>query len=166
MTMARPASKPWATFTVLSARTTGGANALPIDQSVLEEMCSRTGGCAVSIAFRQLGLFDGGAKGSVLTGPCQFTYAADSGAWSIGAGCGGGPLSGVDGDQSATAAAATDPVIVSSSGACLLSESEPGRGVGQNGGFARDHRKGLFLIAMPSGQPDGIRRFQCELVLG
>ena len=54
---------------VLSARSTGGANAMPVDQRVLDEVCGRSGGCAVSIAFRQISLFDAESKASVLTGP-------------------------------------------------------------------------------------------------
>ncbi len=150
---------------VLSARSTGGANAMAIDQAVLEEVCGRRGGCAVTLGFRQLSLFDPEPKGSVLTGPCQFTYAAGSGVWSVGAGCGDAPSSGRDGDQKASSELADDPVIVEASGACLLSESEPARSVGQDGSFTRDQRIGLFLVAMPSRQEDGIRRFQCELVL-
>ncbi len=42
----------------LSARSTGGASALPIDERALFEICGASGGCAVSIAFRQIGLFN------------------------------------------------------------------------------------------------------------
>ncbi len=153
-----------ATF-VLSARSTGGANALPIEQRVLDEVCGVSGGCAVSVVFRQIGLFNDEPKDSVLTGPCQFTYAPDDGDWTLGSGCGSGPISGTDGDRLSGEAAAADPVIVSSGGACIFSESAPSRSVGTENGFQRDTAPGLFLVAMPSRQPDGIRRFQCELVL-
>lgn len=150
---------------LLSARSTGGANALPIDQAVLEEVCSASGGCSVSLEFRELSLFDSETKGSLLVGPCRFTYTAGKGDWSLGEGCGNSASSGKDGDQFAT----TDPdvasIIFSSSGGCLFAESEPSRGGAQGDTFIRDHRLGLFLVAMPSLQPNGIRRFQCELVL-
>ena len=152
-----------ATF-LLSARSTGGANALPIDERALFEVCGASGGCAVSLAFRQIGLFNDEPKDSILTGPCQLTYAPDTREWNLGAGCGTGPISGKDGDRLSSAADA-DPVIVASGGACILSESEPSRSVGTQDGFQRDTAPGLFLVAMPSRQPDGIRRFECELVL-
>jgi hypothetical protein len=153
-----------ASFTI-SARSSGGASALPIEQRVLEEVCGKSGGCSVSVAFRQISLFDAEPKDILLTGPCQFTYAADTGAWSIGSVCSEAPASGEDGDQSVTGDDDVDPVLLQAAGGCLLSESEPRRAVGQEAGFARDHSKGLFLVAMPSRQVGGIRRFQCELVL-
>ena len=150
---------------VLSARSTGGPNALPIDQAVLEEVCGRNGGCAVLLGFRRSGLFDNEPRYAHLTGPCQFSYSAGKGAWSLGAGCGDAPKTGTDGDETASSTGERDPVIVEAAGACLLSESAPSQSVGQGDSFTRDHRIGLFLVAMPSRQPDGIRRFQCELVL-
>lgn len=150
---------------VLSARMTGGASVMPVEQRVLEEVCGRSGGCSVTLAFRQISLLDAETKNNVLTGPCQFTYAPGSGKWSLGAGCGDPPRSGKDGDQSAGDDETTDPVLVRSGGTCLFAESDPVRAVGTDRGFHRDHSLGLYLVAIPSLQPDGIRRFQCELVL-
>ncbi len=152
-----------ATF-VLSARSTGGPNFLPVEQPVLEEVCGASGGCAVSIAFRQIGLFNDEPKDSVLTGPCQFNYATNSKEWTLGEGCGTGPLSGKDGDR-LTGSVSAGPVIAASGGACIFSESEPRRSVGTEDGFQRDTAPGLFLVAMPARQPNGIRRFECVLVL-
>lgn len=149
---------------LLNARASGGPNALPIDERALFEVCGASGGCAVSVAFRQIGLFNDEPKDSVLSGPCQFTYAPDTREWNLGAGCGAGPISGTDGDRLSGNAEA-DPVIAASSGACIFSESEPSRTVGTEDGFRRDTAPGLFLVAMPSRQPAGIRRFECELVL-
>ena len=150
---------------VLSARSTGGPNALPVDQTVLEEVCGRNGGCSVLLGFRRTSLFDTEPRYAHLTGPCQFSYSAGRGAWSLGAGCGDAPKSGTDGDETASSAGRSDPVIVEAAGACLFSESAPAQSVGQGDSFTRDHRIGLFLVAMPARQTDGIRRFQCELVL-
>ena len=148
----------------LSARSTGGPNTLPVDQRVLEEVCGASGGCAVSVAFRQIGLFNDEPKDSILTGPCQFSYAIESKEWTLGEGCGTGPLSGKDGDR-LTGSVSADPVIAASGEACIFSESEPSRSVGTEDGFQRDTAPGLFLVAMPARQPNGIRRFECELVL-
>ncbi len=153
-----------ATF-VLNARATGGANALPVTQRVLDEVCGTKGGCALSLVFRQIGLFNDAPKASVLTGPCQFTYMPKDRSWTLSEGCGTPGRSGVDGDRFASDAAERDSVILSSGGACLFSESEPGRGIGEADQFQPDQGPGFFLVAMPVRQPDGIRRFQCELVL-
>lgn len=150
---------------VLTARTTGGASVMPLEQRVLDEVCGKSGGCSVTLAFRKISLFDAETKDSVLTGPCTFTYAPGDGKWSLGAGCNDGPRSGKDGDQSAGDDGTTDAVLVRSGGACLFAESDPVRAVGTDTGFHRDHSIGLYLVAMPSLQPDGIRRFECELVL-
>lgn len=150
---------------LLSARSTGGASALPLDQRVLAEVCGKSGGCAVSVVFRQISLFNAEEKDRVLTGPCQFTYAPATGEWTLGAGCGVAPRSGKDGDQTVSGEDTVEPVLVRSGGACLFAESEPSRSVGREDGFQRDHSPGLFLVAMPARQPEGIRRFECELVL-
>lgn len=150
---------------VLSARSTGGANALPVDQAVLEEVCGAKGGCAVSVAFRQIGLFNDTPKDSVLTGPCQFAYDPKDRDWTLSEGCGTPQRSGVDGDRFADRGEIKDPVIASSGGACLFSESEPDRAIGGASDFQQDESPGLFLVAMPARQTNGIRRFQCELVL-
>ena len=149
---------------LLSARTTGGANALQLDQRVLDEVCGTKGGCAVMLAFRQTGLTNDGPKVGLLTGPCQFTFEPGNRAWTLGEGCGMPSRSGVDGDRFATGSEALEPVIVTSGGACLFSESEPARGIGNADGFQPDEGPGFFLVAMPARQPDGIRRFECELV--
>ncbi|MEM7719418.1 MAG: hypothetical protein AAF222_09445 [Pseudomonadota bacterium] len=153
-----------ATF-VLSARSTGGASALPIDQRVLEEVCGTRVGCSISIAFRHISLFNDTPKDSTLTGPCQFTYAPDDGAWSIGGGCETGALSGIDGDRFADEDPTVEPVILGAQGACLFSESAPSRSVGESVAFQSDFSPGLFLVSLPLRQAAGIRRYQCELVL-
>ncbi|MEO0918108.1 MAG: hypothetical protein AAFY31_14150 [Pseudomonadota bacterium] len=154
-----------ATF-IVSARSTGGASSLPIDQRALADLCGVKGGCSLSITFRQLSLFDETAKDTVLTGPCQFTYTPDDGAWSLGSTCGeAGPRNGIDGDRFATDDMAAETVILSSGEACLLSESAPSRSVGEGGAFQSDFSRGLFLVSMPARRSDGLRRFTCELVL-
>ena len=155
-----------ATF-LLTSNGGNSASAMTIDQRALEQVCGKAGGCDITMLFRQLSLFDSEPKDSSLSGPCGFTYQPDSGEWSLGIGCeGDGAKSGVDGDQSVGLQGEGGDLIVESGGACILAESDLGRAMGQSESLARDHGQGLFLIAMPSRQPEGIRRFQCELVLG
>ncbi|MEM9426547.1 MAG: hypothetical protein AAGA06_07575 [Pseudomonadota bacterium] len=151
---------------VLSARSTGGPSALPLDQDVVETLCARDGGCSVTVGFRQMSLFGNDPKNADISGPCQFTYDAGSGDWSVGEGCEGGKASGRDGGTRTSAQAGPGDVIASSLSACVLAESAPARSVGSGGGgFENDHARGLFLVSRPSQQPDGITRFQCELLL-
>jgi hypothetical protein len=149
---------------VLTARSTGSASVLPVEQRVLEEVCGKSGGCSLSVIFRQFSLFDGEAKETVLTGPCQFIYARSSGAWAIGEGCAVDGTSGTDGDQLAVTGESSGSVITASGGACLFAESEMARARSEDT-IARDGSRGLFLLSVPSRQPDGIRRYTCELAM-
>lgn len=149
---------------LLTARATGSASVLPIEQRVLEEVCGKAGGCTLSITFRQFSIFDGAATETILTGPCQFSYTPQTGAWGLGEACeSGGATSGVDGDQRAVGSGEGD-VIAVSGGACVLAESDLARAT-EGDTLARDGSRGIFLLSIPSLQPDGVRRFECELAL-
>lgn len=150
---------------ILSARSTGGANALPLDQDVLEELCARDGGCALSVGFRSISLFGNELRAAEISGPCQFAYDAESGDWTIGQGCEGGAATGTDGGSRAGADPVEGAVVATSREACLFTESAPARSVGSDGVFESDHARGMFLVAIPERQPNGISRFQCELLL-
>lgn len=148
----------------LTARATGSASVLPVDQRVLEEVCGKAGGCSLSVIFRQFSLFDGDAVETILTGPCQFTYSRTNGDWAIGEGCAVDAASGTDGDQLALAGDTSGSVIAASGGACLFAESELARAKSDDS-LARDGSRGLFLLSVPSRQPDGVRRYSCELAM-
>ena len=153
-----------ATF-LLSSRSTGGASALAIDQEVMEGLCNTGGGCTLVVSFKQLSLFNKTPKESVLSGPCQFTYAPKSGDWTVGAGCGAQAATGNDGDGGLGGEAANSVEIAVAGGACILADSGLAKAVGAEEGLAPDRSKGLFLIAMPSRQSGPSRRFQCEVAL-
>ena len=131
----------------------------------MEELCDKSGGCQLSLAFREFSLFGNEPKNPKISGPCLFQYTAESGEWVRGEGCGeDGATHGIDGDQRAVLDAQASE-IAEASGACLLAESAAIRDIGAEVGFERDHAKGLFLVSVPSRQPDGVRRYECELVL-
>ena len=152
---------------LLTSRTTGGANSLEIDQAVLEELCSRRGGCEIIILFKEISPLGSELMNSVSSGPCTFNYAAATGEWVLSDGCGArGSLTGIDGDEAAAASGFPNDAIADAANACLLSESDLGRfGATGERELVRDHTKGMFLIAMPSRQEQGIRRFQCDLLI-
>ncbi len=152
-----------ASFT-LNARLTGGAAALALDQHVLEALCGKSGGCLMTLGFRETGILGNTPGGAEVAGPCAFQYEVGTGAWVIGQGCGDIGKSGIDGDQRAALDAEGD-VVASVAGACVLAESGTKRAIGDESGFERDHARGLFLISLPSKQVDGIRRYQCTLLL-
>jgi hypothetical protein len=148
---------------LLSARSTGGANSLAIEQRVLEEVCGTSGGCTLTIAMNQLSLFDKKPKESAVSGPCQLTYKPDSGDWAVSGGCGGAPQSGIDGDGGLGSDGGNSVEIAAAGGACILADSGLSKTVGGDEELTSDRSKGLFLIAMPSRQSGAERRFQCEL---
>ena len=151
----------------LASRTTGGANSLEIDQAVLEELCSRRSGCELVILFKQIGLRSPEPVNWISSGPCIFNYTVKTGEWVLSEGCGArGSLAGVDGDEAAASSGTPNDAIADAANACLLSESDVG-GFDATGerALVRDHTKGMFLIAMPSRQEQGIRRFQCDLLI-
>jgi len=152
---------------LLTSRTTGGANSIEIDQAVLEELCSRRSGCEIMILFKQISLLSSEPLNSISSGPCFFNYASATGEWVLGEGCGTrGSLTGIDGDEAAASSGLPNDAIADAANACLLSESDLGRfGASGERAFVRDHTKGMFLIAMPSRQEQGIRRFQCDLLI-
>ena len=150
---------------LLTARTTGGASSLAIEQRVLEELCSASGGCSVTIAKNQLSLFNKEPTQSAVSGPCQLTYSADSGDWALSGGCGSEPKSGTDGDGGLGSEGGNSVEIAVAGDACILADSGLSKSVGGDEGLATDRSKGLFLIAVPSRQSGVKRRFQCELSL-
>lgn len=150
---------------MLSARLTGGANSLKVDQEILEELCSRHGRCEISIFFQAIDIRDSNPTNSVASGPCIFSYASSTGAWVRGEGCGSeGSLNGIDGDEAVAGPGQHPGVIAMAGGACLLAESDA-RSHFASGAQAlqRDHAKGLFLIAIPSRREQGTRQFRCIL---
>lgn len=150
---------------VLSARLTGGASSLEVDQAVLEELCSSRGGCEISIFFQAFGVRDTDLTEMVASGPCIFSYTSTTGAWARGEGCDPeGSLNGIDGDNAVAGAGQNSSVIATAGGACLLAESDARRQfVSPSNELQRDHSKGLFLLAIPSRQEQGTRRFRCNL---
>ena len=154
-----------ATF-LLSSRSTGGANALAIDQDVMEGLCDQSGGCTLVVTYKQLSVFNKTPTDSEISGPCQFTYNKTSGDWVVGAGCGADQaISGSDGDGGLARDESRSFEIATAGGACVLADSGLEKAVGDHGGLAPDRGKGLFLIAMPSRQSGVNRRFQCEMSL-
>lgn len=148
----------------LTPPSTGRAGALPIDQRVLEELCGASGGCLLSLTFREFGLRSDRAQSSVPTGPCQFSYSGGSGAWAIAEGCGADDVrSGIDGERGALSGQ-QGAIIAEVGGACVLAESEMSRSSG-NDTLATDTSRGLFLLSIPSRRPGSVPRFDCALVL-
>ncbi len=146
---------------VVSARVSGGSSSLPIDQRVLTEVCGESGGCQLSLVFRQFRLFEDAVKEAVISGPCQFIYSPDTGHWVTGEGCNPvGAARGVDGDQRTGAQDATGAIVAEAGGACLFAESAAARSISAAGDVGRDHSMGMFLLSVPQRQPAGIRRFQ------
>lgn len=152
----------------LTSRSTGGANALAIDQDVLEELCDKIGGCTLTISLKAFELFERKPENRVISGPCRFTYTADAidkSTWAVGKGCGAGALSGVDGDGGLGEGEANNAEIALAGGACLLSDARLENAAGNSAALASDRTEGLFLLAIPTRQTERSRRFQCELSL-
>ncbi|MEO9826569.1 MAG: hypothetical protein ABJF50_19375 [Paracoccaceae bacterium] len=153
---------------LLTSRSTGGANALEIDQDVLEELCDKIGGCTMTIALKAFNLFERKPENRVISGPCRLSYTADSiekSTWAVGAGCGVGPLAGVDGDGGLDEGEGNSAEIALAGGACILADSGLENAAGNSARLASDRNEGLFLLAIPALQSERTRRFQCELSL-
>lgn len=153
---------------LLTSRSTGGANALAIDQQVLEELCDKIGGCTLTIALKAFGLFERKPENRVISGPCRFTYTADSidkNTWAVGDGCGTGAFAGIDGDGGLGDGEDNSAEIAVAGGACILADSGLENAAGNSGRLASDRNEGLFLLAIPEMQPTRTRRFQCEVSL-
>lgn len=153
---------------LLTSRSTGGANALPIDQAVVEELCDKIGGCTLTIGWKEKKLFERRPQNRAISGPCRFTYSADAiekSTWAVGTGCGTGAISGVDGDGELGEGEGNSVEIAVAGGACFLTDSRLENALENNGDLASDRNKGLFLVAIPDRQSERSRRFQCELSL-
>jgi hypothetical protein len=152
---------------VLSSRRGDADASLALDRGVIEALCSRPGGCAITLAHQALGFGFGNPRETTGIGPCLFARDEAGGAWYRGETCGGPALRGIDGDGGATgtsggAGSSGGEVIVEVAGACLLADADSGRKAAADGpALARDSGPGLFLIAATTG--DGGERFRCEL---
>lgn len=154
-----------ATF-VLTARPNGAASSLGLDPEVVATLCGKSGGCTASLQLHAYATTGAIAVESVLSGRCQFVYAAESGRWTRAAGCGDPePASGIDGDGKAFGGALGSETILASGGGCLLSDAEAGRRVDGSEVLASDRALGLHLVAAPSLRGGEAGRFACELVL-
>ena len=154
-----------ATF-ILTARQTGGASSLPVDQDVMEALCAGRHRCEISLILREIGLFSAEPTSSTISGPRLFDYDARTGDWIRGDGCVGGTLRGVDGESYAGATTGGADIITEAGEGCLLADADKHRTIGAaHDLFERDHGKGLFLVAMPERRTDGRARFRCDLVI-
>ena len=148
---------------ILDSRRSGEGSSLPIEQSVVEELCAARS-CQISLSLHVSGFFVKEPLEEILEGPCEFSYNPETGAWSRGLGCNGDTLLGFDGDGGANTADAGVDIILETGQACLLSDADIKMMVGQAATtFGRDYSKGLFLIAAPDRRPDPTRPFKCVL---
>ncbi len=148
---------------ILDARRTGGAAFVPLEQSVVEELCADRG-CQLSLAIRVLGSFSKEPLESMIIGPCKFTYNANTGDWLRGDGCSGEVLRGSDGDGTAGIGDDGADIIVEAGPGCLLADAGVRKSVGTDPNILeRDHALGLFLIAAPERRDGGGKRFTCDL---
>ncbi|WP_343082419.1 hypothetical protein [Ostreiculturibacter nitratireducens] len=152
-----------ATFT-LDARQTGRASSLRLDQAVIEELCTTTRGCRMSLIRRVIGLRQTEPLESIIVGPCLFDYDAVSGAWLRGTGCSGDAISGKDGDGAVGAKSSGADVVIEAGEGCLMADADIRLAVGADHEILdRDHSRGLYLIAAPERLTTSIRRFRCDL---
>jgi hypothetical protein len=148
---------------ILDSRRSGDSSSLPIEQSLIEELCSDRS-CQISLSLQVFGVLTEEPLERIVERPCEFSYWPDTGAWFRSEWCHGEKLSGLDGDGSATSADAGVDIILETGQACLLSDADIKTMVGQAATtFARDYSKGLFLIAAPDRRPDPARPFKCVL---
>jgi len=159
----RPVSR--AGFT-LNARRTGRASSLALDMAVLTKLCAKSDGCTISLTYRSFGLLSDSPRDTAGSGDCRFSYDA-SGVWKRAAGCGDQEAaSGVDGNRQLSADEASAGIITQVAGACLFSDGDIDiRSAASTVPVLRDRARGLFLIAVPGGQANPARRFQCELAV-
>lgn len=152
-----------ATF-ILDARLTGGISSLPVEHSILEQLCT-TRQCRLSLVLRVVGFRKGETIESTLVGPCNFDYNATSGDWIRGTGCSGKAMSGRDGNGAVGITSGYGAeVIIEAGEACLLADANARKVVGAGHEFfERDHSMGLYLIAVTERRTDGVRRFKCDL---
>jgi hypothetical protein len=147
---------------LLSARQSDGASALALNQDVIETLCSRGGGCAITLFLRAEGLRAADPAPAAGIGPCAFHYNPRNGVWAASA-CGEGAAArGVDGDGSPRGAGGGEIAAIAG-GACLLADSDPRLSVGPDAELlGRDHALGFFLVAAPALREPS-ERFRCEL---
>lgn len=145
-----------------SARRREAAAAMGIDHKALETLCAV--GCTINLVLSAEGLRKSDPPPVFAGATCTLRYAANSGAWTQGGGC-GDPVSGVDGDGKPPGGSGGE-IIGSAGEACILADSDPGRGVAPDGLLLNaDRTKGLYLIAAPALWTGTENRFRCELKL-
>jgi hypothetical protein len=147
----------------LDARQGVSSSSLPLDQSVLEALCGKKGGCLISIFLEAEGLRLTDTSDTIAVGPCAISYNATTGAWARGTGCGEtGAERGVDGNG-APGAGGGDEIVTAAGGACVLSDADAARSVGGSEVFGPDASRGFFLVAAPTLREKSGGRFRCEL---
>ncbi|MCX7644014.1 MAG: hypothetical protein N2Z62_01805 [Rhodobacteraceae bacterium] len=150
---------------VLSARRSGAAASLALDRGVIEALCARPGGCAITLAHQALGFGFADPRVTAAVGPCVFDYDPAGGGWFRGAACGGEAARGRDGDGGATGPGGGGGAVIATAGAvCLLADADADPR-GAPDALARDTGRGLYLIAAPARDPAAAPRFRCELTL-
>ena len=152
-----------ATF-LLTARSGLGSASLPIEQSLLAELCSGGGGCSVTVLYEAEGIRLGETTETIAVGPCSLSYNPTSGSWARGDGCGeAGVPTGIDGNGSPVSGGGGE-TIAAAGGACVLADADAGRSVGGSGEFlGGDSARGFHLIAAPALREKTGGRFRCEL---
>ncbi|MCP5074539.1 MAG: hypothetical protein GY947_14780 [Rhodobacteraceae bacterium] len=147
---------------ILDARLTGGVSSLPVEQSVLEQLCAAQQ-CRLSLIFRMIGFRTGEPIESTIVGPCNFAYNTASGVWIRGTGCPDDALNGMDANAAVGTGENGADVIIVAGEACLLTDAAARTTGASRELFEPDHALGLYLIATPERRTDGTRRFRCDL---
>jgi len=156
-------------FFSLTSSQTGAVTSLPLDQAVLEQLCSGESGCTIALFLRPDAPRRSDAAPAAptaLTGPCLFGYAPATGAWLRSQACGTARLpQGTDGNGTPGGASGSE-VVAEAGGACFLADSDPGLRLGPGAELlGRDQGKGFFLIAAPGLRTGGEGRFNCALAI-
>lgn len=174
------AQEPPATFVLGSGRL-GRPEATEIDRAALDRRCADADGCLALLGLAGVVDGDRALEIPVWVGPCALHLDAESGAWSVSAGCGGTSGTGQwgwDGDTRLLGdGAEAARTLISLAGACLLTEAGPTRRRSVDGPAALgpDTTRGLFLVAtsaewhLADGFPTDLlpegARFDCRLTV-
>jgi hypothetical protein len=147
----------------LTSQPDGRAASLAIDHAVWEALCADGTGCTLSLFTEADGLRLSETAATAATGPCALNYTKTSGAWSVGAGCGGSAVaSGTDGNAEPGGLGGGEVVMVAGE-ACILADADASRTVGGSEVLGSDGVHGFFLVAKPGTATDG--RFRCVLTV-
>lgn len=163
--VSRDRNRRLSTATVLfSSSEANSISGIKVAQDVLEELCAREGGCALSLTLRAEGHQASPPRDETITGPCLLNYTSQTGAWLSSGDCGAVEAKrGQDGDGVPTGDGGAE-VIAEAGGGCLLADSNPNIRIGPgNNTLGRDHEMSLFVIAASDLRQNGSGRFRCEL---